>query len=89
MNNFERESRFIIDDGGIQYDYNSLMHYRSQAFSKNGKITIAAIGDRDKQLGRLDGMSVKDVIRLNKLYKCEGKFLTNLIYHLIYSQLCE
>lgn len=38
--NFQKASKQTTDDFGIGYDYNSVMHYSSYAFSKNGKPTI-------------------------------------------------
>ena len=40
--NFYKYSRGKIDSLGTPYDYGSLMHYRSTAFSRNGKPTIVA-----------------------------------------------
>ncbi|XP_022804316.1 zinc metalloproteinase nas-13-like, partial [Stylophora pistillata] len=40
QSNFYKYSRWKIDSLGTPYDYGSLMHYRSTAFSKNGKPTI-------------------------------------------------
>lgn len=38
--NFHKYPRSTIDSLGTRYDYGSLMHYRSTAFSKNGRPTI-------------------------------------------------
>lgn len=39
--NFKKYSTSIIDSHQTPYDYGSIMHYSSRAFSKNGKPTIA------------------------------------------------
>lgn len=38
--NFHKYPRSTIDSLGTRYDYASLMHYSSTAFSKNGRATI-------------------------------------------------
>ena len=40
--NFHTYHRGTTDSLGTEYDYRSVMHYGSRAFSKNGKPTIVA-----------------------------------------------
>ncbi|XP_008335311.1 low choriolytic enzyme-like [Cynoglossus semilaevis] len=54
----------------ISYDYNSVMQYRNNAFSKNGLPTIVANDDPNRQLGAASSMSDSDYIRVNLLYQC-------------------
>lgn len=56
------------------YDADSVMHYNKNAFSKNGKPTIQLIGNKNKELGQRQGMSVEDIVQLNRLYHCEGSY---------------
>ncbi len=59
------------------YDYNSIMHYSSKAFSKepkNEKMTTIEPIDIDKSeingLGRKLNLSDIDIIKIKKMYKC-------------------
>lgn len=71
-NEFLQYSHGQIDQLQLHYNYNSLMHYGSHAFSKSPKLeTITAIGTKDDvQLGN-SKMSVLDVIELDALYRCK------------------
>ena len=56
------------------------MHFSRKSFSKNGKDTIIPIipdGSADLTIGKRDGLSPADVIKLNLLYDCQSKkFIT-------------
>ena len=70
--NFKKYSHGEADFYGEPYDYDSVMHYGSRAFSMNGRVTIAAKGNPSRQLGQRRGFSAIDKKQLNKLYKCKG-----------------
>jgi hypothetical protein len=53
------------DDIG-DYDYGSIMHYPSIAFSRNGKPTIEA--RNQAPIGQREGMSAGDIFAINLLY---------------------
>jgi len=71
QNNFNKESS--IDSLGSPYDYNSVMHYESKAFSTNGRPTITR-KDGTTNFGNKQGLSAIDVAQINKLYSraCAG-----------------
>ncbi|XP_050434322.1 uncharacterized protein LOC126841740 [Adelges cooleyi] len=71
-NNFEKAQSSMIDDQGVGYDYRSVMHYSSNAFSKNGQATIDP-KTRGVTMGQRDGLSRKDVQKIQKMYKCKSK----------------
>ncbi|KAB7494434.1 Zinc metalloproteinase nas-13 [Armadillidium nasatum] len=48
--NFEKYNTDFVTTFGVNYDYSSVMHYHSTAFSKNGKRTIVTKKTK-KQLG--------------------------------------
>ena len=56
------------------YDYDSIMHYSSTTFTKNGKNTMQAKFDPSKSLGGTK-MSSLDILELNKIYQCNGTIL--------------
>jgi len=71
--NFKKYSASEVTHFGLPYDYNSVMHYGSYFFSKNGQMTIQT-KDRSKQniIGRAPRISPLDITLVKKLYKCEG-----------------
>ncbi|XP_023701310.2 hatching enzyme 1.2 isoform X2 [Paramormyrops kingsleyae] len=59
-----------IDNQGLPYDLNSIMHYGSYAFSANGQPTIV-VKKKGAVIGQRKGLSDLDVQRLRKLYGCD------------------
>eukprot|EP00795_Rhopilema_esculentum_P007452 gene7452-13218_t len=57
----------------VNYDYDSVMHYGSYAFSANGKKTIVPIANPSAVIGQRNGLSPKDITELNVLYDCQSK----------------
>nr|BAI68374.1 hatching enzyme [Esox americanus] len=54
------------------YDYSSVMHYDKTAFSTDlAKETITPIPDESVRIGQRKEMSDIDILRINKLYKCQ------------------
>ncbi|KAM7433975.1 hypothetical protein ABFA07_015860 [Porites harrisoni] len=66
--NFNKYNRGTIDSLGTKYDYGSVMHYGSRAFSKNGRPTIVA-KQSGVTLGQRRGISATDAKQMNLLYK--------------------
>ncbi|KAM8867015.1 uncharacterized protein ACB058_005156 [Synchiropus picturatus] len=58
----------------IPYDYNSLLHYGPMEFSINGQQTITSYG---QEIGQRIGMSVFDIVKVNKLYDCNDYLHTH------------
>lgn len=56
---------------GIEYDYNSIMHYSATAFG-GGKVTIEPI-DSTKSIGNSETYTSLDVVEINALYDCPTK----------------
>ena len=74
--NFNKYSHGKLDYLGAMYDFQSLMHYGSHAFSKNGKRTIKAIKQTSQQFGQRKGFSQTDIQQLNALYDCKSEYMT-------------
>jgi len=70
-NNFEKYSAKVITSFGEPYDYQSVMHYGSYDFSKNGKKTIERLDGSDAELGNEVGFTQIDVNKVNKMYPCD------------------
>uniref|UniRef100_A0A183C376 Metalloendopeptidase n=1 Tax=Globodera pallida TaxID=36090 RepID=A0A183C376_GLOPA len=60
---FLKEQPVDVDNGGVPYDYGSIMHYRSKAFAKYDDLfTIGtAIGDYQRTIGQRDQLSFNDI----------------------------
>lgn len=41
--NFNKYNESVVSNFNVTYDYDSVMHYSSKAFSKNGNVTIEPI----------------------------------------------
>ncbi|KAM9299700.1 astacin-like metalloendopeptidase [Gastrophryne carolinensis] len=68
MGDFKKDTG---DTMNLSYDYSSIMHYDSTAFSKTtGQKTIVPIPDANVPTGQENGLSALDVKRVNLLYNC-------------------
>ncbi|XP_058459624.1 seminal metalloprotease 1-like [Malaya genurostris] len=68
--NFMLYSSDQVGNYDAEYDYGSVMHYSSTAFSSNGQKTIVALKDTAEKMGQRDGMSKTDILKINKMYDC-------------------
>uniref|UniRef100_A0A1A8FKP7 Metalloendopeptidase n=2 Tax=Nothobranchius korthausae TaxID=1143690 RepID=A0A1A8FKP7_9TELE len=57
---------------GTPYDYGSVMHYGRFAFSRNREPTIVPVPDPNVEIGRATQMSANDILRVNRLYRCNS-----------------
>jgi len=68
-NNFQKYTKLQTSNLGEPYDYSSIMHYRADAFSIDGSVTIERLDGKTGKLGS-DHFSQGDINKLNKLYSC-------------------
>jgi hypothetical protein len=75
--NFEKYSGSRINDLGVGYDYESVMHYGAKAFSKDGRSPTISIkqgkNTNNVKLGQRYRLSDKDKKQARLLYNCNGK----------------
>ncbi|XP_061399549.1 zinc metalloproteinase nas-14 [Musca vetustissima] len=72
MANFQKLPFSSATSFGVQYDYASVMHYKSTSFSKNGKPTLIALKPSPDvaKMGQRSGFSPGDIKKINSMYKC-------------------
>ena len=83
---FEAKRSSETNNHGEPYDYASVMHYRLDAFSRNGAPTIRRlttatanstyINQGRPNIGREGHLSTSDISQLNQMYSCPGHVLT-------------
>lgn len=66
---FNVADKYQYSQYGIPYDLNSLMHYRSYAYSMNGKDTMVPL-DGTKSIHSDPALSDYDVARVKAMYNC-------------------
>ncbi|CAB0006978.1 unnamed protein product [Nesidiocoris tenuis] len=69
--NFKRYPSSRVTDYNVPYDYESVMHYSSHAFSKNGKPTITP-KEEGAFIGQRSRMSDRDLQKLRIMYGCDS-----------------
>jgi len=58
------------------YDYDSIMHYGSDNFSRNGKPTIVVKGDENRYIGQRNAPSRGDLSSIGELYSSDLSIVT-------------
>ena len=71
--NFEITNPAFVTTQGIPYDCESIMHYSSTAFSRNGQATIVPVARSacTGTLGQREGLTSSDRLHVTTLY-CDG-----------------
>jgi len=71
QHNFDKYPTDVISNYGVDYDVLSVMHYPGYGFTRNGYATIIPHDiTLIRTMGQRNGMSDKDISRLNAMYQC-------------------
>lgn len=77
-NQFEIEDPDLLDTLGVGYDYNSVMHYRPDAFGNISTSGITIVADKPNiPIGPGQELSTLDAKKINILYNCPGNCHAN------------
>ncbi|EDV93000.1 GH18521 [Drosophila grimshawi] len=77
LRNFRRVNKTAAF--GVKYDFDSVMHYSSRAFSLNGEQTmVARVEENTVRMGQRFGFSDLDVEKINRMYNCSGYRVTTM-----------
>lgn len=85
--NFNKLTSEDVDSLGLPYDYDSIMHYAKNTFSRGTYLdTILPVeisGEKRPEIGQRIKLSDGDISQASLLYKCPSKLL--LIFKYIYA----
>ena len=68
--NFQKMTTNVVGQMDLGYDYDSVMHYPTTAFSTNGKPTIVPTKDPNANIGQRSFISPIDIREIRSAYKC-------------------
>lgn len=69
VHNFNKYDKDMVTDFGVDYDYDSVMHYGPTGFSIDGQPTMIP-KDPYAKIGQRIGLSRKDIEKINRMYEC-------------------
>uniref|UniRef100_A0A182R0T2 Metalloendopeptidase n=1 Tax=Anopheles farauti TaxID=69004 RepID=A0A182R0T2_9DIPT len=69
--NLQKYRPGVIEDFGLPYDYESILHCQSDAFGSETSNRATVVPLDDVQIGQREELSLKDIRKLNKMYDYE------------------
>jgi len=73
--NFDLKTPNETSTYGVPYNYDSVMHYGKDAFSKNGEITLETLDpDMQDRIGNRDHGVDTDYEKVRRIYQCKGSY---------------
>lgn len=70
---FDMRSSEEMTDFGTGYDYDSIVHPRKTRYSLNNTVTIETVDPKNMdRIGQREKLSDGDILRINRMYKCEA-----------------
>lgn len=85
--NFNKLTSEDVNSLGLSYDYDSIMHYARNTFSKGTYLdTILPVEIKDRkrpEIGQRLRLSEGDIAQANLLYKCPSKLMIFLLKRII------
>lgn len=77
--NFNKLTEDEVNSLGLPYDYDSIMHYARNTFSKgiylDTILPVEVPGQKRPEIGQRIKLSEGDIAQANLLYKCASKFI--------------
>lgn len=73
--NFDKYHSMVVDTLNTSYDYASVMHYETDAFSANGLPTIEPLTP-GIPIGQRVNLSATDILEVRLLYNCSANGVT-------------
>ena len=70
--NFVKQESIKINSHGEAYDYESIMHYGPNTFSKSSQLQTIRPFKKNIRIGQRERLSAGDIRQTNKMYQCPG-----------------
>ena len=67
---FRKITASVVNSYGVNYDFQSVMHYPSNAFAKHPGLETMKSKNGNRQLGNTQGLTEKDIKQVQRMYKC-------------------
>ena len=83
--NFEKYSRSEINNHGVKYDYDSVMHYGAYDFAKQAGLKTIQTLRNGVKIGDKPKLSPMDVKQAKLLYRCKKGNFENIFFSIAHA----